>query len=514
MTRRETPSRLHPVAADHAAEHSARLRVVADRYSLSEIARRTGFPVSCIHSYLNGTRVPAELFTRLVIEFGVNPNWLHTGDGPAWSADVAPQTASMAADVLQLVEAMDAVAKVRLGALSGAQPLVRELDDALNSHERLQRKVSERTRALLAQLTSEGDDALRERRMDVARVRVAAAARLARLCDDGELKVRMLNQQAMLARLSGKPRDAVGVYREAFLHALPMRALLGEDCHMIAFNFSSALQFAGELRESAAVCDSMLILGEQRESPTRAMLSFQRGWLDLVSGELHRGLNRMSAMLPLVDPGLRVRVEAPKYMVAQIFAGLLEPDTAETSVPDSPTRNASLMSFALCADDIDRLAHYRQTFFGGDSRFLEDASGKLGGKSPFGHILDCVLRAARAQDRQAAHDYEAGVDPAMFPGSDEYFEFTKAVSVCQIARLAGDRRHALRKLDAADSGLRALPGAVTPNPFELARHYRNALELAGRARREHELTARARRWFSEWVANGYLLFRDYAAAQS
>lgn len=478
---------------------------MADKHSLSEIARRVECPVSSIHGYLHGTRVPADVLARIAGAFQVSPAWLLTGEGTPWAAEVAAGTATMAADVLQLVSAMENVSKLKLGAISGNQPVVRELDDALSRHEQLSARLNRRSNEALEALVEQANQLLRDRQMERAEAVLHAASRLARLSTSPVMHVHVKNIHAMLARQSGKAAQALELYRDAFLASLPARNELGDDSHVVAWNYANALALGGEVHESSLVCNAMLLLGAQEISSKRATLAFQVGWNDLWSGELRRGIACMTQWLPHVGGVQSLRVETPKYMYAQLLAGLHEPPTVLESVPDSANKGAMLSAWGFMFEDFELLSTVYQRFFGGDPRFIDDASGKLGSRTTVAVFLEAMLRVLKRKDRKAPAEYEATVDYEKFPGVREYHQFTVLVNACQLSRLAGLKARARKRHAEAAAALQGMDRALTPAPHDLSRHYRNALELGAPD------AEAARTWFVDWFNRGYLCFRNWAA---
>ncbi|MBX3459067.1 MAG: hypothetical protein KF696_03745 [Planctomycetes bacterium] len=472
---------------------------------MSEIARRTECPVSSIHGYLHGTRIPADVLARIAVSFQVNPAWLLTGDGAPWTADVAPGTATMAADVLQLVAAMEGVSKLKLGAISGKQPVVRELDDALTRHEQLSARLNRRSNEALEALINDANRRIGDRDLDGAQALMHAASRLLRLSADPAMRVQVGNIQAILARLAGRPAEALERYRDAFLASLPARAQLGQDSFVIAWNYANALSLSGQVHESSQVCHATLLLGDAAVTSKPATLAFQLGWNDLWRGEMRSALARMAEWLPHIGGVQSQRVETPKYMYAQLLAGLLEPATAMETIPDSPNKGGMLAAWGFLHEDAELLSAVYQRFFGGDPRFTDDAGGKLGGKATVAGFTEAMLRVLKRKDRKAPAAYEQGIDYTSFPGRREYHEFTVLVNACQLARLAGLKSRARKRHESASAALAAMDRSLTPPPHDVARHWRNALAL------DTPDAAQAREWFRDWSSRGYLCFRPWAA---
>jgi hypothetical protein len=489
-----------------AEAHAERLRIVAERHSLSEIARRTGKPVSCIHGYLHGTRIPAELFSGLVREFGVNPAWLHTGDGPIYSSDIAPETASMAEDVLRLVESMEAVGKMRLGAMSGNQPRVRALEDALKRHEQLQGAISGRTDAVLKKLLDDAEAAVLRRDYAVAEASLATAARLQKLSTNQALAVRRMNLEGFAARLRGLVPQALEKYREAFLQMLPLRLKAGDEAHAVAFNYSNTLSLLGEIHEAIAVADGMLTLGASEPTDSRINLDAHRGWLDVLNGQLLAGLARIARNLPLVTELRRRRIEAPRYMFAQMLGGMLDFDAAVKGVEDSPNKAAFLTMLVLCTDDVEKLAMLFDRYYGDAAGHIEDAKGRIGTNTATGTFVAALVALHRDKDDVALERYDRYV-ASLKETVPMVHRFSALVNHCQIARLAGGTADARRHLRAAERTLASLPAAVVPELTDLARHHRNTVLLVPRSAEGRAMSDRARAWFAGMIQQGYMYLR-------
>ena len=131
-----------------------RLNKLADRFQQVEIARRTGVATANVHRYLRAGRIPAEFCLALIDAFDLSPDWLMKGEGEPITSDLKAATAAKAGDLLDLVKAMNAVARMRLGAVvgDGDRKKLRELSDTLQTFDRLKERMNDRTRPVLARL--------------------------------------------------------------------------------------------------------------------------------------------------------------------------------------------------------------------------------------------------------------------------------------------------------------------------------------------------------------------------
>src|SRR5262249_23134091 len=155
-------------------------------HNQAEIARKTGVSPANVNRYLRQNRIPASFCASLVNGLGVNPAWLLAGEGTPFLADVGASNEKLAGNLLALLQAMSNVAPMRLGSLAGKKGLsvLRELNDALLSYERLKSRLNEQSRDIFAQVLKDWRAAINDRQEERAIALRKAAEQVSRLCED------------------------------------------------------------------------------------------------------------------------------------------------------------------------------------------------------------------------------------------------------------------------------------------------------------------------------------------
>jgi hypothetical protein len=113
------------------------------------------------------------------------------------------------------------------------------------------------------------------------------------------------------------------------------------------------------------------------------------------------------------------------------------------------------------------------------------------------------VAATRDNDAGALARFDSHVMSLSVDDVPAIHYFAARVNVCQLARLAGDRRLARRRLKESQKLLSELPAAVTPDFTDLARHHANVLKLTPRGEGREQSQA----WLQDLIAKGYLFFR-------
>ncbi|MCC6575689.1 MAG: helix-turn-helix transcriptional regulator [Planctomycetes bacterium] len=304
-----------------------RLEMLRGHFSQAEIARKTGFSRNNISRYMRGRRMPLDFGTALASGLGVNPVWLLLGNGSPFLADVAADTGRMAGDLLELVHAMQAVTRMRVGSLAGKQHarMLQELNDALLLHESLRGKLNERSRAIFTQLLSDLRAALARRDLRAAADLVKAAGQVSRLSEDEELKLEHTALEANVLFLQRRPEEALRLQRRVFMGTLSHAESFSERGCTQVVGFALTLAEHARSEESLRVLQAGIALCDKplRRTSAFADLAFAYGHMVSTRRNLHRGLATMQRHLPRT--GDRGRKAAKAFVVrAQVFANVLD----------------------------------------------------------------------------------------------------------------------------------------------------------------------------------------------
>ena len=492
---------------DDKAALSQRFKSLLKTHTQAEIARKTGHSLSNVNRYASGTRLPGDFCGALVRGLGINPAWLLAGEGVPYVADISAGTQRMAADMLELVEAMSAVAQMRLGALAGKHHLrvLRELNDALLRHESLRVRLNEQSKPIFRQLLADLQGALKKFDLDRVTDLRKAANQVARLCDDESLARRLLELQAQAEFLARNTEGALSFQRKLVLAQLvSAEQISDEDCEMIR-RYCLTLRGQGRLSEALRVCSAALELTKAREiSEAVHELAFLRGRILAGVGDLREGLAQMQAHAPYL--GARRKSAAYAALLrATLMGALIAPAAGFDFVPGqhepgsaSPASTAEIMLEFACLR-ADTLLLRRALKFAEDLPH-ETPRELIPALAWPRAVLKALTHKANAEDWQAVVKELA--QRARATGLIEALE-------AQFHLLRGDRQSALDCHLQAQRNLDATAKHITLDLLWLAIHHRNALAAIAPEERDKQLSAMrnaSERWLTDHAKRGYVAF--------
>lgn len=310
-----------------------RLRVVLKDRSQAEVARRTGNTAASVNRWLAGTRMPADFCEALVREFGVNPVWLLTGKGATYSADIAVTGEQLAGNLLELVQAMETVARMRLGAVTGkgGSRVLRDLADATRRYEELRGMLHRHSKPVLERVLADLQQKMARRDTDQAEGVIKTAEEVAKFCEDTSMRVSLDSFKAEFAYLTGLREEALAMQEDVVMRMLLSHGVRDEGTYLQVFNLASALTDRRRLHDARRVTGAALALAEDAEPRWRALplLRCMLGQLSVELGELDRGvalMHRGLAQLPDVDPPVHqdtISYQRSHLERAQLLSGAL-----------------------------------------------------------------------------------------------------------------------------------------------------------------------------------------------
>ena len=477
----------------------ARLQVVAERHSLSEISRRTGAPLASVSRYFRGTRVPADFCGALGVHFGVNPSWLLTGEGTPWISDIPERTSAMAGDLLELVEAMNAVNHMRLGALTGKHHLrvLRELNEALVRFEELRARLNDHARPVLTRLLSDMETAVRRMDVDRAGDLYTAIQQVRRFCDDRELEYKLERLGATLELMRHDPSESLRHQQRVFGLVLIEGRLDSNAALEETIRLAMLLSETGREEDAVALCKAAVELIGDRGSEWESypFLKFLTGQLMANNLQLYAGIELMQRWLPLVKGDTRVKAARHVLAFALLYAGLVEPDEAFDVGGDNEVKALNLLYYAIFREDRDYLLRALR-YFESRQRARKDLA-PMGYIAEYAHILAAAMEKPSAAQAQKFKKLKlACKDDARVSTELELLVFETQL-LRKLKRLPAARKamHAAQQLIAKPrKPSRALLVAR-------AIHNRNALELD-----KGELRKSAERFFEAHREAGYRAF--------
>jgi transcriptional regulator with XRE-family HTH domain len=471
-----------------------RLAQLAEKHGQAEIARKTGVSRQNVSRYLKGRRVPLEFGAALVKGLGVNPAWVLVGEGSPYLADVNAATAETASDMLEMVRAMEAVSRRRLGELAGKDyaRTLRELNDSLQSFDRIRERLNEQTRPLLQQLTKDLENATHAGQLAHARSLNEACLQLARFCTDEGVRDAHIEMQVLLQYRLGNDPAALQLAQGVFLRRLGL-STRDPRWFRSAYVLVVGTMRQGQSRQARRLCNATLAIMADGGGDTnyyQRMLSLS-GVLDAELGDLHSALGKLMLAAFNIDraqhPHARLQLE-----FGQLLGGATDLDLCLRGYRPAERIHRSLLSFACWVEDPElvkrTLGVYKQRIGSPDE----------GGDSD---VVHAELMLAAIKNGRA---------PEFEPAAQPLQVFIKLVNYAQLQRLAGNRKAAAELNMQAHKALGSLPDDVTPPLLTRATHARNCIECAPKrpGAEWQRAVEDAHGFFENHVAAGYGCFRD------
>jgi hypothetical protein len=477
-------------ATDLDAGLRARLRTLAGAHSQAEIARRTGTSPANVNRYLRGNRVPASFCSALVAGLGVNPAWLIAGEGAMYLSDTAAGNERLAGNLLELVQAMNNVARLRLGSLAGrpSQQALRRLHDALEAHETLKRRLNDQSREVFAGILRDWRQALNAEDEPRAASLRKAAQQVARLCQDEALDLEHMRVEAAHTRRFGDLAGLIGLQRRVLFRTLGDG--LDEDSLAEAMQLVQALDHNGRSAEAERLIRALLALAENIPSPSGAVRSAVARLVAMHGGQLlllRRPAEGAARLHQAIALGLPAAEVSRALQLAQYFAGALEFERFALGASRNESRADWAVRIALFTQEpahLERAARdYEAARKGATSTARVEPA-----------IAGLMLRAIRHKDTAVLAEFNALIERSTFLHPDRApWNVSLPAWACTLARHCGRRAEAGKTLLQADRALAATPPELAMPILIEATHYRNVLELCGPGEREPQLAAMRRR---------------------
>lgn len=484
---------------ESATSHEAlqqRLRAVTEKHSLSEISRRTGAPLASVSRYFRGTRVPADFCGELAVHFGVNPVWLLTGEGMPWFSDVPERTSAMAGDLLELVEAMNAVAHMRLGALAGKHHLrvLRELNEALQRFEELRGRLNEHARPVLSRLLQDIEKAMAATDVDRATDLHTAIGQVRRFVDDHELEYRLERASAAFELMRRNPYDALKHQQRLFRLSMG-EGLLGSPAELEeTIRLAILLAESGREQDALSLCIAAMELAgdEGKNWPNYPFLAFFAGQLMSNNLRLYEGIELMQHWQPRIQGGARSGATRHVLAYALLYAGLLQPEEAFDVGGDSEVKSLNLLYFAIFREDADYL-----------QRALKHHEKRKGARKDLEQIgyVDEYARLLLEALNGEGRDHSERFDKIRRYQTEHPRATTEQelhVFETQLLRKLRRKARARKPQRAAEEAIAKPARPVRTLLMTRAIHHRNALELDDKI-----LKSNARKFFEAHLAAGY-----------
>lgn len=326
-----------------------RLRALVEEHAQAKVARRTHTPQPSLSGYLRGRRIPADFCARIIREFGVNPNWLLTGEGAQYRSDVSGDVEKTGSNLLALIEAMDAVTRMTIGSLIGndQRELLRNLNTRLAAHETLQASLEEQVRPVFEKLL---DDLTRSLLADAADTDslLAASTQISRLCKDPHLLTRYEGLRAAIESARGNRLASLDARQQLFRRNF-LEPQLNHSQFMEDTNYAASLYHNFRIREAYRVMTALIALrADQSDHEGYWQYMFTAGLTAAQLGNIEEALELLQRAYPRVPKENRL-FDYPNLLNCLLLAGtmdLAEAVAAEQARVAEAEKTARLGSYA------------------------------------------------------------------------------------------------------------------------------------------------------------------------
>jgi tetratricopeptide (TPR) repeat protein len=491
-----------------------RLNTLRKQHPQSELARRTNTPLTNVHRVLRTGKIPAEFCAALVTAFAVNPAWLLMGEGGALLSDVTAQSAQTGQGLLALVESMNAVSRLRLGALAGKQhqKTLRELHDAFSTYERLREKLNAQSKPAFAGLLDEMARGISQMNIEAAQNACAAAREVSRLCDDEALHLRLNGLQSDLEYARGSLEKSLEFSRRVFSQLLRAGALESEGDLRNVVNLVMTLKDSGRHREALRTAIAALALAQDHGKDWTAYsdLELFRGHLEVELGMAHKGLARIQRIWPTLDKSIAesATMATVIYERALLLCGLISPREARQLGTRGYGSARQLLRWACWQEDVAALREACTVHIGNARDQLRATD------------YDCMRAKLllRALDGKARFiDFENGCKESPPAAASSWIrDLVLTAHQAQFARAARDYAKSAALSQKFEELCANLPPEFYLNLDLRSLHYRNVLALENKASKFATLARleQAREFFAANLRNGYGCYAALSRVQS
>lgn len=481
-----------------------RLNRLLKKHTRAEIARKTGTSSVNVGRYARGTQIPAAFCAALVRKFGVNSNWMLLGEGPQDFSAVQPDSVREK-DILNLVDSLNAVARLELGALGGDDhaKMLRELADTLETRDRLQKRLSKHSRTVLARILDEIEACVSKQDFNKAGDLRQLAVQVSRLCTDPSLETRLWEAEAKLEFLDGRAQDAVELYRRVMHARVGSGELLTSEACTTYSHFCYVLTRAGRSVEALRIVDAAEALAndEVRESPEWASLQGRRAQYLIDAGRLRDAYAVLHNWIPRVQ-GFRRSFLVTILQAALILGDNMNITDAMAVPPRIHSKGLWMVSLSLVMQSPELLRESGEYLI-----TVEDENGvnRTEWSSRAFRFADLVDGRKNADVKELQQDLkQAAADLPHNPAGRVVFE----ALLTMYARYGSTRSVALKHLRETQ---RTFEQTELGNIeiWAQAIHAANAVQLLGnRSGKDAAIRKWAVSHIEQHIAAGYGMFRD------
>lgn len=497
------------IAPESNAAIVARLKTLLESRSQAEIARKTSTLRNNVSRYMRGGKIPIEFGAALVHGLGVNPAWLLVGEGAPFLSDVTAGTVKAAENLLELVDAMSAVARMQLGSLTGKHHLkvLRELSDALAQNEKLRQELNTKTAPIFRQILADYWKALDKWDFERAEELRKAASQVARLSDDEKLASEFDRTRAFHAYLQHDEQQAIAMQRRVFQRSLPGGVLIDERGMREAYNFATTLQGSSRMQEAKRVAQAVLVMAPQDAAhwPITRFITALCGFVESELGDIRSGLARIQASFPQTDDRMRPS-QTSMLLHSLMFTGAITFEACCAMGSITPAHSQGMLIRAVFEDTTSALEL-------ACGLFIDKGSSTLPDNQLMSQFARALLRSMHGSHDEARQLLSGSLKDAVEKAKGQTERFDMIVFSARIQRAVGDLTGARKALLEAEKVLNSVPPEITVGLLGRSLFWRNVLAVCSaesKSSEVHALRQRASEFFRMHLSKGYGCFESLA----
>lgn len=497
--------------ADYNTELRKRLKFLVNHFGQAEVARRTTTAPSTLSRYLRDTRIPAEFVARAVEALELRPSWLLHGEEPPFASAVTEKSAEMASNLLEIVRAMQATSRMRIGAVFGSSDLRKldELNKALHELNTLRHK-------LRAEFEDQYHALLESVHLTLARPDMSGADRLLRaaevfaeLCPDEDLKGLLRSCQSYYELRQGRPEQALRPHSQLLYWTLGELGPQDKTTFRHAINHVMLLVRLERRPEALRVCRAFGALAEALPEGNETRIAFRgyEAFLQVRSGNIEAWLGSfLSAMNELRDSTLFLRFVG-QYLSVLYLMGMGSLKQVWDMVPETAGAAFRALIIVSAMEDRAGLADALELTVGeGDNRMKSDSAFPRLARA----LLDRLEGGSAAAFRKAVLENSALLSDL----ESQVSRFHMQALLASFQRLAGKRQECLKTVRKYFADVAKGAGEFQPDVIDEAMQLRNLVLATGnpdskecRAARERltDLRRRGFRGLDRWASDGVFI---------
>lgn len=497
----------------------SRLQLVVEDYNQAVLARKTQVPQSSISRYLVGRRIPADFCAAVVLQLGVDPGWLLTGEGSRYTVDVDAEVSERATQLVRLLEALNASSRMSLASLTASSERreLRTLNDRLQTQEELQARLEREARPTCDRLMAALEEAKKQNDTHDMKQCLSALQAVGRLVRDDELQARIDDRLACFEMEWGSPEEALQLRMRSFRRSLvTTRESLDQQFGRDNMLLWSLFDF-WQLQEARRIAKALILDRDDCwNMPHYQALRHRLGALEFELGDLRGGLDLMvSAGMAL--PAYR---NSSKRLHAQLLAGTVSAESIPELLQDLDEKSPrdqlmvcrQLVDHCVSLELWEPLRDLRDRIRSLLSVREDESSAAPAPRSRPGSILllhiSYMLRAVDKRERGLLAKYlDEPAVRALRTSALAKDRVVAGICTTQLARYVSRDRTAEFLLE-SEVALQDLAHDVTPWLFFRIMHHRSALAVSPNGEPQTErIRGRAQAFFEQYVGAGYEALR-------